>query len=126
MSNKLTRFCMSLIGKSWAYESAEDIREVIAKNNLDSQAARSRTHTKGAARLTDSYAFQPGLIDLHNEMLDTLHYLVGLADQATWLGYDNLAWKLGAAADSTRDTLVTVATAAEATIAAPEPPVATR
>ncbi|MFD3422659.1 hypothetical protein [Streptomyces decoyicus] len=126
MPNRLTRFFMSIIGKSWAYESADDIREILAKNNLNSQAERARVHTEGAARLTDSYAFQPGLIDLHDDLLNTWHYLVGLADQATWLGYDTLARDLGTAAESTRDTLETVATATEATIPAPKPHIGTR
>nr|AAX51320.1 unknown [Streptomyces sp. F11] len=122
MPNALTRFFMGLMGKSWAYDSAEDVREVIAKRSFDTLAERARTHTEGAAGLTDSFAFQPGLVDLHDELHDTWHYLVALKARAREMGHGTLAEHLDAAAESTRDTLVHVATAAEVTVPAPEAP----
>ncbi|MBP5942591.1 hypothetical protein [Streptomyces acidiscabies] len=123
MPNALTRIVKRLMGKAWAYESAEDVREVIAKNSFDTLAERARTYTESAHRLTDSFAFQPGLIDLHDELHETWHYLVALADRATELGYETLSAHLGDAARSTRDTLAHVATAAEATVPGPEIPI---
>jgi uncharacterized protein YyaL (SSP411 family) len=124
--NALTRFFMGLRGKSWAYESAEDVREVIAKNSFDALVERARTHAEGAAGLTDSFAFQPGLIDLHDKMHDTWHYLVALKGRAREMGYGGLAESLDAAADTTLGTLMRVAMAAEATVPGPEVPVANR
>lgn len=126
MPNAVTRFFMSLIGKSWAYDSAEEVREAIAKNSFDSLAERARTHTEGAAGLTDSFAFQPGLIDLHDDLHDTWHYLVALKSRAAEMGYGSLAEHLDAAAETTAATLSIVATAAEATVPGPEVPVANR
>ncbi|MCX4707194.1 hypothetical protein [Streptomyces sp. NBC_01373] len=126
MPNALTRFLMGLMGKSWAYDSAEDVREVIAKNSFETLADRARTHSVGAASLTDSFAFQPGLIDLHDELHDTWHYLVALKGRAREMGYGALAEQLDAAAETTRDTLTHVATAAESTVPGPEVPVANR
>ncbi|MFD5428508.1 hypothetical protein [Streptomyces sp. NPDC127084] len=126
MPNILTKFFMSLMGKAWAYESAEEVREAISENSFNSLADRVRTHNEGAARLTDSLAFQPGLIDLHDELHDTWHYLVALKARARRMGYRTLAEHLDAAAETTRDTLVHVATAAEATVPVPEAPVANR
>lgn len=122
MPNALTRWFMALLGKSWAYDSAEEVREVIAKKCFDSLPERAQTHSAGAAGLTDSYAFQPGLVDLHDELHDTWHYLVALKARARELGCASLAGHLEAAADSTRDVLEQVASAAEATVPAPEVP----
>ncbi|MEU3986367.1 hypothetical protein AB0F77_40995 [Streptomyces sp. NPDC026672] len=122
MPNALTRWFMALLGKSWAYESAEDVREVIAKESFDSLPERAQAHGKGARRLTDSYAFQPGLVDLHDELHDTWHYLTALKARARYLGYGALTEHLESAADSTRDVLEQVASAAEATVPAPEIP----
>ncbi|MEU6331509.1 hypothetical protein ABZ851_30160 [Streptomyces sp. NPDC047049] len=124
MPNSIARFFMGLMGRSWVYESVEDIREVIAKNHVNSQDKRARTHTEGAARLTDAPAFQPGLIDLHDELHETWSYLVGLADRAIELGHETLGSTLAVAATTTRHTLGHVATAAEATVPAPASPVA--
>jgi DNA-binding ferritin-like protein len=124
--NRVTRFFMSLIGKSWAYDSAEDVREAIAKKSFDSLAERARTHTEGAAGLIDSFAFQSGLIELHDELHDAWHYLVALKARAREMGYGALAEHLDAAAETTAATLSIVATAAEATVPGPEVPVANR
>ncbi len=126
MPNALTRFFMALIGKSWAYDSVEQVREVIAKNSFDTLAERARTHTRGAAVLTDSFAFQPGLIDLHDDMHDTWHYLVALQARARQLGQGTLAEHLDVAAETTAATLSILATAAEATVPGPEVPAANR
>lgn len=120
--NRLVTLLYGLIGKAWAYESADDVREVIADNCFNTLAQRSRTHTKNAAGLADSFAFQPGLIDLHDELHDTWHYLTALKARARELGCATLADSLGAATDATSDTLERIATAAEATIPAPEVP----
>ncbi|GAA2572733.1 MULTISPECIES: hypothetical protein [Streptomyces] len=116
MPNVLTRWFMALLGKSWAYETVDQVREVIAKNAFDSLAERAQAHAKGAAGLTDSYALQPGLIDLHDELLDVWHYLSALGDRANQLGNATLTDDLFDAANSVRDVLVHVADAAEATV----------
>ncbi|WP_370424406.1 hypothetical protein AB8O64_37220 (plasmid) [Streptomyces sp. QH1-20] len=122
MANALTRWFMALLGKSWAYETVDQVREVIAKNSFDSLPERAQEHAKGAAGLTDSYAFQPGLVDLHDELHDTWIYLASLKGRARGMGYASLAGHLEAAADSTRDVMEQVASAAEATVPAPQVP----
>ncbi|MCX5278020.1 hypothetical protein [Streptomyces virginiae] len=116
--NVVTRFLMALMGKSWAYESVEDVREVLAKNSFDAFPERVEVHAEGAATLTDAYAFQPGLIDLHADLHDVWHYLTAQKERARELGCATLAAQLGTAADSTRDALQDVATAAEGTVTA--------
>ena len=122
MPNRLTKFFMGLLGKSWAYVSADMVREVIAEQCFDSLKERAETHTQGAAGLSDSYAFQPGLIDLHDEMHDTWHYLTALATRAREIGCPTLAGHLVAAKGSIVDALAHLAVAAEATVPAPEIP----
>ncbi|TJZ41202.1 hypothetical protein FCH28_37585 [Streptomyces piniterrae] len=126
MPNIFSRFFLTLTGKGWAYDSVEEVREVIAKNTFETLAERARTHTKGAAGLSSSLDFQPGLVDLHDELHDVWSYLVGLADRATELGHESLAAHLADAAESTCNTLVHVAMAAEVTVPVPEVPLATR
>jgi hypothetical protein len=120
--NRLIRAFMRLMGKSWVYDSVDQVREVIAKQSFDSLQERAELHAEGAAGLTDSYAFQPGLVELHDELHDTWHYLTALGSRAREMGYAALAGNLIAAADSTREVLARVATAAEATVPAPEVP----
>jgi hypothetical protein len=112
---------MSLLGKTWAYESPEQVREVIAKNSFNSLQGRARSHQAAAERLKDSYAFQPGLIDLHDELNDTWHYLTALAEQARQTGYVPLANDLTSAAAYVRVAVTDVARAAEATVPSEAP-----
>ena len=116
MPNAVIRFFMSLIGKKWVYESIDQVREVIAKNAFDSLPERAKEHAKGAAGLNDFYAFQPGLIDLHDELHDVWHYLSALGDRANRLGNATLTDDLFDAANSVRHVLEHVADAAEATV----------
>lgn len=118
MPNALTRFFMGLMGKVWTYDSADDVREVIAKTAFGSLPERAQAHAKGAAGLTDSYALQPGLIDLHDELHDVWHYLSALGDRANQLGNATLTDDLFDAANSVRHVLEHVADAAEATVPA--------
>ncbi|MFD7262977.1 hypothetical protein [Streptomyces sp. NPDC059874] len=120
--NRLLTFINGLLGLAWAYESAEEVREVIAEQCFNTLADRADTHTRGADKLTDSYGFQPGLVTLHDELHDTWHYLVALKARASSLGYGTLAEALGDAAESNRDILQAVATAAESTIPTPAIP----
>ncbi|MGI5444122.1 hypothetical protein ACQEV4_44305 [Streptomyces shenzhenensis] len=126
MPNAVSRFFMGLIGKTWAHDSAEGVREAIAKKSFDTLEEKVRTHTQGAARLTDSFAFQPGLVDLHEDLHDAWHYLVAIRSRAREMGYGTLAEHLDAAAETTAATLAIVATAAEATVPGPEVPAANR
>lgn len=120
--NRLVTFLYGLVGMAHAYESAEEVREVIADNCFNTLAERAETHWEGANTLTDSLAFQPGLLDLHDELHDTWHYLTALKARARDLGYGTLTEHLDAAADSTRDVLQAVATAAENTVHSPAIP----
>ncbi|ASR00790.1 hypothetical protein [Streptomyces sp. 11-1-2] len=120
--NRLVTFLYGLVGMAHAYESAEEVREVIADNCFNTLADRAKNHWDGANTLTDSLAFQPGLLDLHDELHDTWHYLTALKARARDLGYGTLTEHLGSAADSTRDVLQAVATAAENTVPSPAIP----
>lgn len=119
MPNVLTRALMRLRGRSVAYDSVDQVREVLARRSLDTLTAGARVHTEGAAGLTDSLAFQPGLIDLHDELNDTWQYLASLADRATELGYESLSVDLAAAADDIINVLHCVGVAAETTVRNP-------
>ncbi|MFF4249492.1 hypothetical protein ACFYY2_34260 [Streptomyces sp. NPDC001822] len=120
--SRFKSFVFGLIGQAYAYESADEVREVIADNSFNTLADRARTHWNGANTLTDGLAFQPGLLDLHDELHDTWHYLVALKARARDLGYGALTEQLMHAADSTRDVLQAVATAAENTVPSPAIP----
>ncbi|MET7649324.1 hypothetical protein ABZS83_38090 [Streptomyces sp. NPDC005426] len=120
--NRLVTFLYGLVGMAHAYESADEVREVIANNSFNTLADRVQAHSKGADTLIDSLAFQPGLLDLHDELHDTWHYLTALKARARDLGYGTLTEDLGSAADSTRDVLQAVATAAENTVPSPAIP----
>ncbi|MEV7595505.1 hypothetical protein AB0O42_35100 [Streptomyces sp. NPDC089922] len=116
MPNALTRLFKALTGKTWAHESVEAVRETIAKNAFDSLADRAQEHAKGADGLASSYAFQPGLIDLHDDLHDIWHYLTALGARADELGNATLTDTLFDAANSIRHGLQHVAAAAEATV----------
>ncbi|WP_098899402.1 hypothetical protein [Streptomyces sp. st77] len=120
--SRLVEFFYGLFGRSYAYESADEVREVIAKNSYDALLPRIGTHTKGAAQITDSLGFQPGLVDLHGELHDTWHYLTALRGRAHDLGCDQLVVTLGLAADDVQKALASVALAAEETVPVPELP----
>ncbi|MER7938827.1 MULTISPECIES: hypothetical protein [unclassified Streptomyces] len=120
--NRLMTFLISLIGQSWAYDTVGEVGEAIGKNVFDNYERRLATHRKGAARITDSLGFQPGLVALHDELNDTWHYLVALQHRARDLGHPALADSLKWAADHTVDVMVEVDQAAERTVPAPEVP----
>ncbi|MCX4682643.1 hypothetical protein OG413_46720 [Streptomyces sp. NBC_01433] len=119
---RMKTFLLSLIGQSWAYDSVEDVAEVIGMNAFDAHEGRVATHRRGAASLTDALALQPGLVDLHDEMNDTWHYLTALKARADALGCASLADNLENAASGVRDVLQQVAGAAEATVPQPSAP----
>ncbi|WP_415961987.1 hypothetical protein [Streptomyces sp. 021-4] len=120
--SRLKSFLFGLIGQAYVYESADEVREAIAENAFTTSPDRVQAHTHGAGGLSDSLAFQPGLLDLHDDLHDTWHYLIALKARARDLGNAALAEHLGDAADSTRDVLQAVATAAENTVPSPALP----
>lgn len=122
MIHSLTSFFMRLTGKAQVHESAEEVRDAIARNSFDTFVDRAGTHAAGAARLTDSLALQPGLVELHDELHDIWAYLASLADRATELGDETLATHLGNASGATCNVLIHVALAAEATVPVPAVP----
>ncbi|MGW2110693.1 hypothetical protein [Streptomyces sp. NPDC001948] len=122
MPNAIARIFMRLMGKSWAYESVEDVREVIAENSYNAFAERARTHARGAARLNDFYAFQPGLVAFHDDMHDGWHYLTALKARADALGCASLTDSLEDAATAMAVVLQDIAEAAEATVPHPQVP----
>jgi hypothetical protein len=117
MPNAISRFFMGLIGKTWVHDSADGVREALSQNAFNKVRGRAACHAAGAEKLTDSYAFQPGLIDLHDELHDTYFYLDALSFHAHCLGNSDLAEHLAQAARATCRVLKTVADAAEATAA---------
>ncbi|GGZ19674.1 hypothetical protein [Streptomyces nitrosporeus] len=120
--NRLVAAVYRLLGKSYAYSSASQIRDVIAERCFDSLAERAQFYAEGAATLVDPLAFQPDLLDLHDELYDTWHYLSALSARAYDLRSDGLAECLVAATESAADILYALAKAAEETVPAPETP----
>ncbi|OYP10050.1 hypothetical protein CFC35_41785 [Streptomyces sp. FBKL.4005] len=120
--NRLMTFLLSLVGQSWAYDTVDEVQEVIGKNAFDNYERRVTTHRKGAAGITDSLGFQPGLVDLHDELNDTWHYLMALQQRARDLGHLDLADSMMRAAENTVDVMTAVDQAAEQTVPAPEVP----
>ncbi|MET8566104.1 hypothetical protein ABZV75_38160, partial [Streptomyces flaveolus] len=114
--NRLMTFLLSLVGQGWAYDTLDEVQEVIGKNAFDNYERRATTHRKGASVITDSLGFQPGLVALHDKLNDVWHYLSALGDRANQLGNATLTDDLFDAANSVRDVLVHVADAAEATV----------
>ncbi|MFH9203197.1 hypothetical protein ACH4KT_38055 [Streptomyces anulatus] len=123
--NRILNFLYGLVGLSYVHESVDEVREAIADNSVSAFTdRRTRIHTQGAAKLTDSLAFQPGLIGLHDEMNDVWQYLVALQVRADALGNATLTDDLEAAANSIGEVLRHVSNAAEATIPHPRVPAA--
>ncbi|MEV5204943.1 hypothetical protein [Streptomyces sp. NPDC053720] len=114
--NRVMTFLYRLVGIVWAYETVEEVRDVIAHNAFDSTVARVDSHTNVADKLTCSYDFQHGLIDLHDDMHDVWHYLMALGARADSLGNATLTDDLYDAAESMRHVLIHVADAAESTV----------
>ncbi|MFI1890432.1 hypothetical protein [Streptomyces jumonjinensis] len=114
--NRLMTFLYALVGKSYVHESVDQVREAIASKCFSTLADRAEGHARGADSLTDLYAFQPGLLDLHDELHDTWHYLTALKARAAGLGCASLTDRLEDAANATSEVLKHVAEAAEATV----------
>ncbi|MFI9588269.1 hypothetical protein ACIHCQ_42290 [Streptomyces sp. NPDC052236] len=126
MLNRITTFIYGLFGRALVYESTEQLNEVLEKQAFDKNRSLAGHHFKEAAKLSDPYAFQPGLVDLHGELHHTWIYLSALEAQARRDGYDTLANHLVGAADNTLSTMRLVASAAEATIPVSETPATSR
>ncbi|MYX18444.1 hypothetical protein GTY67_34410 [Streptomyces sp. SID8374] len=120
--SRLKSFFFGLIGQAYVCESAEEVREAITESAFTASPGRVQAHARGAGGLSDSLAFQPGLLDLHDDLHDAWHYLTALKARARDLGNGALVDHLGAAADSTRDVLQAVAAAAENTVPSPALP----
>ncbi|MET9366085.1 hypothetical protein ABZX93_35015 [Streptomyces sp. NPDC006632] len=116
--NRLVTFLFSLFGQAWVYDTTEEVAELIAKNSVDTYERSAQKHRQGAGRLTDSLAFQPGLVDLHDELHDTWHYLMALQQQARRLGHHDLADSMTRAAVSTDAVMEAVDQAAVRTVPA--------
>ncbi|MYW70508.1 hypothetical protein GTY65_41660 [Streptomyces sp. SID8379] len=114
--SRLMTFVYGLFGRVWAYESVDEVRDVIARNAFDTTAERVRTHNDAAAKLSVPYALQPGLLTLHDELLDMWHELKALGHQAERLNAAGLTDECFDAANSIRHALRHVAAAAEETI----------
>ncbi|MFC7987260.1 hypothetical protein [Streptomyces sp. NPDC057336] len=120
--NRLMTSLLSLIGVGWAYDTVDKVQEVIRKNASDNYERRVTTHRLGASIITDSLGFQPGLVDLHDDLNDTWHYLMALQQRARSLGHLDLADSIKQAAESTVDVMTAVDQAAEQTVPVPEVP----
>lgn len=121
--SRLVNFLYGLVGMSYVHESVDEVREAITDHSFSALTdRRTRIHTQGAAKLTDSLAFQPGLIDLHEEMHDVWQYLVALQVRSDALGNATLTDDLEAAANNIGEVLRHVSNAAEATIPHPRVP----
>ncbi|MFF8506395.1 hypothetical protein ACF07L_38025 [Streptomyces anulatus] len=115
--SRIVNFLYRLVGMSYVHESVSEVREALAEHSVGTVAERwARIHAQGAEKLQHPLDFQPGLIDLHDEMHDMWRYLVALRNQASRGMSAHLADELEEAADFMGEVLHHVGLAAEATI----------
>lgn len=122
MPNLLTDLIARLQGKAFAYDTTEEVADLL-RDQTHRLVDRFGKHVDGAVGLADELAFQPGLIDLRGEQLDSALYLQALEFAARRQGHQDLADRLRAAAVCARETASLVSIAAHATVPTPGVPV---
>ncbi|ONK09454.1 hypothetical protein [Streptomyces sp. MP131-18] len=105
-----------LSGKTTAHTSQRALREA-----LTAQARRVRNegqdlHELGARRIDGgTLGFQPGLVELHGDLVDIEIYLAALGSEGRRRGHRDLARHIDAAGKTAQTLRGAVAAAAEAT-----------
>ncbi|MET8859242.1 hypothetical protein [Streptomyces sp. NPDC004579] len=123
ISAKFTALAARLTGKVGVHDSAEQLAAALDKQ-ID-QVAKERVpeHLAGAASLSSTAAYQPGLIDLRGDAYDMAAYLDALTTAAATLGDADLVDALVEAGEIAHELVARLAVAAHATIPAPAIPV---
>lgn len=103
---------------SRAYPSRRKVADILLTQERQT-AGRERSHAAGAARLDGPLDFQPGLLDIHEDLLDTTAYLNTLAVHARSSGHRRMADALGFATATVARATDQVATAATETATRP-------
>jgi hypothetical protein len=121
---KVADFLARLSGKRRAYDTTEEVAQLLDYQNRRMRDDRLPVHLAGAASLADRLSFQPGLVDLRAETYDTALYLEALLTAARTSGYTTLAERLAEAAESAHELTALLSIATHATVPAPEVPLA--
>ncbi|MBC2869835.1 hypothetical protein [Streptomyces mexicanus] len=120
--SKLTALAARILGKTWAYESTEELAAALDRQVEQLRDETMPEHLAGAASLTSAPAYQPGLIDLRGDIYDAAVYLDALTTSATALGDADLVEALREAGEAAHELVALLAAAAHATIPAPSVP----
>ena len=116
----LATFRARMQGKSSrAYPSRREVANLLRKQEHQ-DGERRRHHDTGAALLDGPLNFQPGLLDLHDDLVDVLAYLEALEYRAMVTCQPrSLGAALAAAGDALGAAIKQVATAATETATQP-------
>jgi hypothetical protein len=119
---KVADILARLQGKSLAYDTPEEVAELLDDQHDRIHDGRLPSHLAGAARLSCQLAYQPGLVSLRGETYDSALYLEALLTAARSRGYTTLAEALEEAAVALHEATELLAAAVHATVPAPEAP----
>jgi hypothetical protein len=122
MTVRVTDFVARLRGKRWAYDTPEEVAELLEGQRESIRGERLPVHMNGAATLSSQLAYQPGLADLAGEAYESALYLEALLTTARAAGYDELADALQEAAAVQHEAVAVLAEATHATVPAPQIP----
>ena len=115
----LTKFRARMQGKTGiASPSRRKVADLLRQQEQQT-AKRERNYAAGAARLDSLLEFQPGLVHLHDDLLDIVAYLQTLGAHAHSSGHRRLADALGYATATITRATDQVATAATETATQP-------
>lgn len=116
---KLKNLLARLQGKRLAYDTPDQVADLLREQTHRIIDARRPLHQAGAASLASQLAYQPGLADLRAEAYESALYLDALYLAARAQGHPALAGRLQAAADGMKEAASLLALAVHATV--PEP-----
>ncbi|MFE7442385.1 hypothetical protein ACFU7X_18260 [Streptomyces chartreusis] len=123
LPTKLAALIARWQGKALAYETTEDVVQLLDDQAHQLLMERTQAHLAGAATLSGPLAFQPGLVDLRGEVCDGALYLEALATVAMSMGESTLADELTEACELAHELTARLAAATHATVPAPVVPV---
>jgi hypothetical protein len=119
--NRAARYLMGLVGKTWAYDSREDVDRELDRVAGEMSLRRWPDHQAGAARLQSPFDFQPGLLNEYGQAHDAMLYVRSLALAAHRQEHHDLGNILTEAEEALSDAVQRLADAAVATTGTPAP-----
>ncbi|MFD4481556.1 hypothetical protein ACFWPU_36350 [Streptomyces sp. NPDC058471] len=117
-------FLARLQGKRAAYDTTDEVVQLLDEQYGKVRDARLPVHLQRAAHLEQLLSFQPGLVDARAKAADLALYADALVTAARSNGHDELAERLVDVVESLHGAVAELAAATHATVPVPQVPLA--